>query len=330
MSNNQQITKAKSFKASDITYREAVVNKRGGKNVQIQLNGGPLVLQIPLMFNWGVNERVDEATGRVSYDMALQFNDDSPSVLKFLDALKVMENKIKDDSCGEMCKSWNGKSKMSREVIEALMYPILKYPQKKDSQGKPNGEPDYSRFPTMKIKIPYWDGKFNCEVYDMQSKPLYLPSFTDSASTPHTTIPKASHVKGLIQCTGIWFAGGKCGVTWKLVQACVRPPARLLGTGTCHIMEDSDDEEADNVLKQKEEEKKEEDSYSNYEDKDEDKDEEKDDKDEEKDDKDDEKDDDDKDDDKDYEKDEEKDDDKDDEPVKKKKKIVRRKKKIGD
>ena len=315
MSNNQQITKAKSFKASDITYREAVVNKRGGKNVQIQLNGGPLVLQIPLMFNWGVNERVDEATGRVSYDMALQFNEDSPSVLKFLDSLKVMENKIKDDSCSEMCKSWHGKSKMSREVIDALMYPILKYPQKKDSQGKPNGEPDYTRFPTMKIKIPYWDGKFNCEVYDMQSKPLYLPSFTDSASTPHTTIPKASHVKGLIQCTGLWFAGGKCGVTWKLVQACVRPPARLLGTGTCHIMEDSDDEEADNILKQKEEEKNEEDSYSNYEEKDEDKDEEKDDeKDEEKDD------------DKDEEKDDDKDEDKEDEPVKKKKKIVRRKK----
>ena len=58
----------------------------------------------------------------------------------------------------------------------------------------------------MKIKIPFWDGKFNCEVYDMKSKPLYLPSFTDSEATPHTTIPKASHVKGLIQCTGIWFA----------------------------------------------------------------------------------------------------------------------------
>jgi hypothetical protein len=264
MSTERKITKAKAFNASDITYREAVVNKRGGKNVQIQLGGQPLVLQIPLMFNWGVNERVDEQTGRVSYDMALQFNDDSPSVLKFLEALKVMENKIKEDSCGEMCKSWHGKSKMSREVIDALMYPILKYPQKKDAQGKPNGEPDYSRYPSMKIKIPYWDGKFNCEVYDMKRQPLYLPSYTDSSSTPVTAIPKASHVNGLIQCTGMWFAGGKCGVTWKLVQACVRPPARLLGTGTCHIMDDSDDEEAENLLKQKEETNKEEAEYTAY------------------------------------------------------------------
>ena len=315
MSTERKITKAKAFNASNITYREAVVNKRGGKNVQIQLGGQPLVLQIPLMFNWGVNERVDEQTGRVSYDMALQFNDDSPSVLKFLEALKVMENKIKEDSCAEMCKSWHGKSKMSREVIDALMYPILKYPQKKDSQGKPNGEPDYSRYPTMKIKIPYWDGKFNCEVYDMKRQPLYLPSYTDSSSTPATTIPKASHVNGLIQCTGMWFAGGKCGVTWKLVQACVRPPARLLGTGTCHIMDDSDDEEVETLLSQKEETKKEETEYTAY---DEEELSEKEDKEEQ-----------------DEEQDEEKDEEKDEEekevePVKKKKKVVRRKKKSSD
>ena len=36
---------------------------------------------------------------------------------------------------------------------------------------------------------------------------------------------------------------GRCGVTWKLVRACVRPPIRLVGTGTCHVEADSDDEE---------------------------------------------------------------------------------------
>merc|ERR1712078_397317 len=60
------------------------------------------------MLTWGVNERIDEQSGRVSYDMALQFNDDSPSILKFLDALKTLENKIKDDSCSTMSKKWHG------------------------------------------------------------------------------------------------------------------------------------------------------------------------------------------------------------------------------
>ena len=248
---NRNITKAKSFDASSITYREVVVNKRGGKSVQIQVDGQPLVLQIPLMLTWGVNERVDEQSGRVSYDMALQFNGDNTAVVKFLDALKEMEDKIKNDSCGSMCKTWHGKSKMSREVIDALMYPILKYPRLKDGQGNPTSEPDHSRYPTLKVKIPFWEGKFNVEIYGMDKKPLYLSS-QPNGSTPVTVIPKASHINGLIQCTGIWFAGGKCGVTWKLIQACVRPPVRLLGTGTCHIEDDSDDEEADSALAKKE------------------------------------------------------------------------------
>ena len=249
------ITKAKAFDASKVTYREPVVNKRGGKSVQLQLDGQPLVLQIPLMLTWGVNERIDEQSGRVSYDMALQFNDDSPSILKFLDALKTLENKIKDDSCSTMSKKWHGKSKMSREVMDALMYPILKYPRLKDRNGQPTSDPDYDRFPTMKLKIPFWEGNFNVELYSMDSKPLYLSGRTGPDVTPVTAIPKASHIKGLIQCTGIWFAGGKCGVTWKLVQACVRPPARLLGAGTCHILDDSDDEEAEEAIAQKEQQR---------------------------------------------------------------------------
>jgi len=247
------ITKAKSFNATDVSYREPVVNKRGNKTVQLQLDGQPLVLQIPLMLTWGVNERVDDQSGRVSYDMALQFNEDSPSILKFLESLKVLENKIKDDSCDAMCKKWHGKSKMSREVIDALMYPILKYPRIKDRNGQPTSDPDYSRFPTMKLKIPFWDGNFNVELYGMDKSPLYLSGGrTDPSVTPVTAIPKASHIRGLIQCTGLWFAGGKCGVTWKLVQACVRPPARLLGSATCHVMDDSDDDEAEEAIAKKE------------------------------------------------------------------------------
>ena len=88
----------------------------------------------------------------------------------------------------------------------------------------------------------------------MERKALYLPVKKESdvgpqgTKTPVDFIPKGSHVNGLIGCTGLWFAGGKCGVTWKLIQACVRPPVRLVGTGTCHVEEDSDDEDLLNSL----------------------------------------------------------------------------------
>ena len=68
-------------------------------------------------------------------------------------------------------------------------------------------------------------------------------------------MPKATHLTGLIQCTGLWFAGGKFGCTWKLLQAKLQQPVRLVGSGVCHIVEDSDDEDTLAELKSKQEEK---------------------------------------------------------------------------
>ena len=243
------ITKAKNFNSSDVTYKKPTTNKRGGKSVQLQLNGEPLVLQIPLMLTWGVNERVDEDSGRVSYDMALQFQPEKhSSISKFLTAMKELEQKVKDDAITHS-KEWFGKTTMSKEVVDVLMYPILKYPKKKDDSG----EPDYDRDPTLKLKVPYWDKKFNIELYDMDSKCIYQTVKDGEVSpqgfkTPVDLVPKASHVSGLIGCTGLWFAGGKWGVTWKLIQAKVRPPVRLIGMGKCNMAEDSDDEEMQEQL----------------------------------------------------------------------------------
>ena len=243
-------TKAKEFTPSEITYKPPTVNKRGGKNVQVQLNGQPLVLQIPLMLTWGLNERVDEDSGRVSYDIALQFDPDAhKSIAAFLEAMKVLEEKIRNDAV-KNSKQWFGKSKMTRDVINVLMYPILKYPKDKET-----GEPDLNRNPTLKLKVPYWEEKFNVELYDMDRNVLYTPprkgamkNSDEVVLTPMDHLPKAAHIKGLIQCTGLWFAGGKWGCTWKLVQAMVRKPVRLVGSGKCQIADDSDDEELGNAL----------------------------------------------------------------------------------
>ena len=251
------ITKAKTFEPNDVQYKPPVTNKRGGKSVQLTLYGQPIVLQIPLMLTWGVNERVDEQSGRVTYDMSLQFDPTkSPAQREFLGRLKRFEEKVKTDACNT--KEWFGR-KNSREVIDALMYPVLKYPKLKDGSG----EPDYDRNPTLKIKLPFWEGRFNVELYSMDRKPMYLPPKDNSQDlnegrTPSSCIPKASYVNGLIQCQGMWFAGGKCGVTWKLVQACVRPPQRLVGMGTCHVLEDSDDDEVVESLNSKDAEQEEE------------------------------------------------------------------------
>ncbi len=241
---SELIVSSKNFNVDDVTFAPHKTDARGGKKVQLNINGSKIVISIPLMFTWGINERVDEASGRVSYDANIVFeNEKSPSIASFCEKLKQLENKILDAASGEKAKEWFGKTKLSREVAEAMMYKIVKYPKDKST-----GEEDFNRDPNLNLKIPYWEGDFKLELYDMKGSPLFLPPKDEGETpqgdrTPVDIVPSKSHIKGLIQCEGIWMAGGRFGVTWKLLQAQVRAPVKLLGTGVCHIIADSDDED---------------------------------------------------------------------------------------
>ena len=113
----------------------------------------------------------------------------------------------------------------------------------------------------MKLKVPYWEEKFDVELYNMDGEAQYRQPKDGqweahrNKGTPMSLMPKATHLTGLIQCTGLWFAGGKFGCTWKLLQAKLQQPVRLVGSGVCHIVEDSDDEDTLAELKAKAEEK---------------------------------------------------------------------------
>ena len=248
MSSITNYVKAKNFQSSAVKYKPPKITSRGGKDVQLQLNDRQLILQIPVMLTWGVTERVDESSGRITgYDLALQFEPEKfPAQRTMLSNLLEFQEKVVSD-CVKNSSEWFGKSKMTKEVVEALMYPILKYPKQKLANGQ-WGEPDYNRNPTMKIKIPYWEGVWNTEIYDMKGKLQYRPvregDVFESSGTPLTLIPKGCFIKGLIQCNGMWFTGGKCGLTWKLLQSCIELPTYLVGSGKCQICDDSDDEEA--------------------------------------------------------------------------------------
>ena len=251
------ITSIREFDINKLTFDEPVVNKRGGKQVNIRYDGHPWVQQYPLMLTWGVNEWADDSGGYVKYDHNLQFEaGKSQSQVVLLDILKQVDEKIMTYA-SENGKKWFGK-KMSRPVVEALFYPTLKYRKDKET-----GEADLSSQPSWKHKIPCYDSRFNVEVYDMNRQPLYLPPKYGKAlegnkapgqgtdTTPIDFIPKASHCKGLARCQGIWFAGGKFGVTWQELQTQVRPPARLVGSGTCFVADD-DDDDFESYLAQKE------------------------------------------------------------------------------
>ena len=216
---------------TDIKYSKVKVNSSGGKSVGVvnAHTGQSLFLGTPLLMTWGIQEFIDEKTKKVSYDMALQFPSEeyqSADSKAFLEAMVAFEKKLKADALVNS-KDWFAKPKMTPDAVEALFTPVLKYPVDKTTCEK-----DASRAPTMKIKVPYWNNKWEgVEVYDADKVSLF-PSSNPSVS-PKDLITKMSHVVTMVQCGGVWFANGKFGVTWRLVQGIVQP--RLSMRGRCHL-----------------------------------------------------------------------------------------------
>jgi len=72
----------------------------------------------------------------------------------------------------------------------------------------------------------------------MEQQPLFP---NDKELYPPDLIAKATNVATVMQCGGVWFANGKFGVTWKLVQAVVKPKQTM--RGQCFINLSQEDRE---------------------------------------------------------------------------------------
>ena len=219
--------------STNYTYTKAKVNANGGKSIGVLNNESKKSLYIatPLMLTWGVNEYTNEGNGSKTYNMALQFPNDefnNPECIAFLKNMQEFEQKVKDDAITN-CKEWLGKTKTEPAVIDALWNPMLKYPKNKET-----GDPDYSRQPTLTIKIPSWEGEFKgVELYNDQRELVFPKDSDEEQGSIGDYIVKGSNVATIVQCGGIYVINGKFGVTWKLFQAVVKPRTTL--SGQCHI-----------------------------------------------------------------------------------------------
>jgi hypothetical protein len=136
-----------------------------------------------------------------------------------------LEAKIKADALTNS-KDWFGKVHSSPDVIDALYTPMLKY-----SKDKLTGNPDLTKAPTLRVKLPLWEGVWKCLICDEDGNKLFPGEPT---KTPLDFIKKGTNLAVIMQCGGLWFANGKFGVTWKLAQAVVQRPKGSL-TDECLI-----------------------------------------------------------------------------------------------
>jgi hypothetical protein len=221
--------------SSDVKYSKPKVDARGSKSIGIvnTASNGATYISTPLMITWGV----DDYEGNERYEMALQFPSEDyakDDTTNFLNNMIELETRIKADAITN-AKEWFGKAKMSEDAIDALWTPMLKYPKDKNT-----GEFDTSRAPTLKVKLPFWDGEWKTELYDVNQKAVF-PDPNGGSLSPKELISKGSHIAAVIQCGGLWFANGKFGVTWRLFQGVLKPKATM--KGVCQIQLSGEDKD---------------------------------------------------------------------------------------
>ena len=237
---------------SVFSYSAPKPNPAGGKVVNLHNKNfkESLTISAPLIGSWGAQEvKSLDGTGLGKYTMTLQFAKGqyaTPDTDKFLEQMKLVEQKIKQDAM-VYSKDWFGKEIKSMEVMDEKFTPMLKYP--KISKG--SEERDYSQPPQLTVKLPCWKDVWQTSVFDEDYNPLYVKGKTESGVTPLDFLRcqgKAPiQVICLIQCAGLWFVGSpaKVSITWNLKQVIVRKPkTSVIADDTCFLTVRPGDREA--------------------------------------------------------------------------------------
>jgi hypothetical protein len=236
---------------SVFSYSAPKPNPAGGKVVNLYNKHAKesLTIAVPLMGSWGAQESkevvgkgadgkpVTKGTGK--YTMSLQFSKGqytTPDADKFLEQMKLVEQKIKQDAM-TYSKEWFGKEIKSMDVMDEKISPMLKYPKIKGTEERNLEEP-----PSLTVKLPCWKDVWQTSVFDEDYNQLYVKGKTDAGVTPLDFLVNTSkapiQVIALIQCGGLWFVGSpaKVSVTWNLKQVIVRKPkTSSIADDTCFL-----------------------------------------------------------------------------------------------
>lgn len=194
----------KDFKTSNVTISPLKVMESGAKLAFINYDSAALKMQvsaIPIPYGMSVFDKAGPV--KYSVDLSLKGYDVEGSKMKTVyDAFTSLDEYMIEMGV-KNSKLWF-KSELNREVVKAFYTPIVRF--SKDAEGNPKPYP-----PTVKIQLKQRDGKFDIYIVDDKKRPLTDIPLED-------ILVKGAIITSIIQCTGIWFAGSKYGLSWKAVQ----------------------------------------------------------------------------------------------------------------
>lgn len=221
------------FDVSSVTYSAPRTLDNGGRAIYMSLNRSPIVLQTPEMIApYGVSNWNDDGKGPDKYSLDLSFKgkESRPNLNTFFEKMVALDKKLVQDGV-DNSMTWLKKKYNSVDVVEALYTPMVKY-----AKDKTTGEITDKYPPTFKLKIPFVNSAFQCEVYDNKRKSVDLKQLIDTGAF------KGAKVTAIVQCLGIWVAGGKYGCSWKVLQMRVCPPQTIKGYAFKELEDDKVDD----------------------------------------------------------------------------------------
>ena len=227
------VLSASEWETDSIKFMPPKVNERGGLSINVistQTNRS-LHISAPMMMTWGISDYDDGTGGDGKFNITLNFPQEDyrkPSTDEFLAKVKAFENSIIDAGV-KNSELWFGEEQ-SREVCKHSFFPFVKY-----SMIKGTKKVDTTKPPSIRAKVPCYNGKWAVELYDTKEN-LIFPDPSNDRVTPVDFVPKLSQVACVLQCGGLWKGGKGWGVTWKLIQCVVKPREVVSVYGKCRVL----------------------------------------------------------------------------------------------
>jgi len=194
----------KDFKSTNVTIAPIKVMDSGAKQAYVSYEGHSLMVQVSgLNIPYGMS--IFDKAGPIKYsvDLSLKgYDAEGSKVKQIYDAFTNLDEYMIDMGV-KFSKQWF-KQDLNREIIKAFYTPSVRF--SKDAEGNVKPYP-----PTLKVQLKQRDGKFETAVYDDKKRPLSDIPLED-------ILVKGATISSLIQCTGVWFAGSKFGLSWKAIQ----------------------------------------------------------------------------------------------------------------
>jgi hypothetical protein len=211
MATASDIIQPKNFQIERVTLGQPKKNANGGKTIYISYSNKIMYVQTPVMtapFGISYFQGENGAPDKYSIDVSFAGVDGNEGLKSFYDMVDALDSRVVEEAM-ENSQAWFNKKFPDIRVLEAMRSPSIKLPKSEQ----------YA--PRFSMKLPFRDGKFTFPAYDSNRREIDLMSVINGEGKG-----KGSQVQAILQLSA-WVVGPRFGVSWKVVQLRLKPPARL-------------------------------------------------------------------------------------------------------